>query len=81
VSVPSSANAPVITPIRLARYLEKKFADDRHLRYVGVQGEVSNLKPQEAAGERQPLLLAQRPRSRAELRRLQRTRGNVPRVR
>lgn len=46
MSVPSSANAPVITPIRLARYLEKKFIDDRHLRYVGVQGEVSNLKPQ-----------------------------------
>jgi exodeoxyribonuclease VII large subunit len=46
VSVPSSANAPVITPNRLARYLEKKLADDRHLRYVGVQGEVSNLRVQ-----------------------------------
>jgi len=46
VSVPSSANAPVITPNRLRLYLEKKFTDDRHLRYVGVQGEVSNLKVQ-----------------------------------
>ncbi len=46
MSAPSSVNAPVITPVRLARYLDKKFADDRHLRYVGVQGEVSNLKPQ-----------------------------------
>jgi exodeoxyribonuclease VII large subunit len=42
----SSVNAPVITPIRLARYLDKKFTDDRHLRYVGVQGEVSNLRVQ-----------------------------------
>jgi exodeoxyribonuclease VII large subunit len=46
MSVPSSANTPVITPNRLARYLEKKLADDRHLRYVGVQGEVSNLRAQ-----------------------------------
>jgi exodeoxyribonuclease VII large subunit len=47
VSVPSSAAAaPVITPNRLARYLEKKLADDRHLHYVGVQGEVSNLRVQ-----------------------------------
>jgi exodeoxyribonuclease VII large subunit len=37
---------PVITPSRLGRYLEKKLADDRHLRYVGVQGEVSNLRVQ-----------------------------------
>jgi exodeoxyribonuclease VII large subunit len=44
--VSTSVNAPVITPIRLARYLEKKLADDRHLRYVGVQGEVSNLRVQ-----------------------------------
>ena len=46
MSVPSSANPPVITPNRLARYLEKKLTDDRHLRYVGVQGEVSNLRVQ-----------------------------------
>jgi exodeoxyribonuclease VII large subunit len=46
VSVPSSAATPVITPNRLARYLEKKLADDRHLRFVGVQGEVSNLRVQ-----------------------------------
>ena len=42
----TSVNAPVITPVRLARYLEKKFTDDKHLRYVGVQGEVSNLRVQ-----------------------------------
>jgi exodeoxyribonuclease VII large subunit len=46
MSVPSSANTPVITPNRLARYLEKKLADDRHLHFVGVQGEVSNLRVQ-----------------------------------
>jgi exodeoxyribonuclease VII large subunit len=46
MSATSSGNAPVVTPIRLARYLEKKFLDDRHLRYVGVQGEVSNLRVQ-----------------------------------
>ena len=46
MSVPSSANTPVITPNRLARYLDKKLTDDRHLRYVGVQGEVSNLRAQ-----------------------------------
>lgn len=46
MSVPSSASAPVITPDRLRRYLEKKFSDDRRLRYVGVQGEVSNLRVQ-----------------------------------
>ena len=46
MSVPSSANVPVITPQRLSRYLEKKLTDDRHLRYVGVQGEVSNLRVQ-----------------------------------
>jgi exodeoxyribonuclease VII large subunit len=46
VSVPSSANAPVITPNRLFRYLEKKLTDDRHLHYIGVQGEVSNLRVQ-----------------------------------
>lgn len=42
----SGAATPVITPGRLGRYLEKKLADDRHLRYVGVQGEVSNLRAQ-----------------------------------
>ncbi len=36
----------VVTPSRLGRYLDKKLADDRHLRYVGVQGEVSNLRVQ-----------------------------------
>ena len=46
MSAPSSANVPVITPNRLARYLEKKLADDRHLHFVGVQGEVSNLRAQ-----------------------------------
>jgi exodeoxyribonuclease VII large subunit len=46
VSLPASANTPVITPNRLARYLEKKLADDRHLHFVGVQGEVSNLRVQ-----------------------------------
>jgi exodeoxyribonuclease VII large subunit len=46
VSVAPGASAPVITPNRLARYLEKKLADDRHLHYVGVQGEVSNLRVQ-----------------------------------
>jgi exodeoxyribonuclease VII large subunit len=37
---------PVITPSRLGRYLERKLAEDRHLRLVGVQGEVSNLRAQ-----------------------------------
>jgi exodeoxyribonuclease VII large subunit len=46
VSVASTAGAPVITPVRLFRYLDKKFTDDRHLRFVGVQGEVSNLRVQ-----------------------------------
>jgi exodeoxyribonuclease VII large subunit len=41
------SKTPVITPSRLGRYLEKKLADDRHLRLVGVQGEVSNFKPQQ----------------------------------
>jgi exodeoxyribonuclease VII large subunit len=44
--VAATTGAPVITPSRLGRYLEKKLADDRHLRYVGVQGEVSNLRVQ-----------------------------------
>lgn len=40
------AKTPVITPSRLGRYLEKKLSDDRHLRFVGVQGELSNVKLQ-----------------------------------
>ncbi len=40
------AKTPVISPSRLGRYLEKKFTDDRHLQYVGVQGEVTNLRVQ-----------------------------------
>jgi exodeoxyribonuclease VII large subunit len=46
VSVTPAAKTPVITPSRLGRYLEKKFTDDRHLQYVGVQGEVTNLRVQ-----------------------------------
>jgi len=47
MSSPSTAmRTPVITPSRLGRYLEKKLADDKHLRLVGVQGEVSNLRAQ-----------------------------------
>jgi exodeoxyribonuclease VII large subunit len=46
VTAPASTATPVITPGRLGRYLEKKLADDRHLRFVGVQGEVSNLHAQ-----------------------------------
>ncbi len=46
MSAPSLSRPPVITPSRLGRYLEKKFSDDRHLQYVGVQGEVSNLRVQ-----------------------------------
>jgi exodeoxyribonuclease VII large subunit len=46
VSVSSGAKTPVITPNRLFRYLEKKLTDDRHLHFVGVQGEVSNLRVQ-----------------------------------
>jgi exodeoxyribonuclease VII large subunit len=46
MSAPAQSGPPVITPARLERYLEKKLADDRHLRYVGVQGEVSNLRAQ-----------------------------------
>lgn len=46
MSAPSSVTTPVISPNRLFRYLEKKLADDRHLHYVGVQGEVSNLRVQ-----------------------------------
>lgn len=41
-----ATRTPVITPSRLGRYLEKKLADDRHLRVVGVQGEVSNFRAQ-----------------------------------
>jgi len=41
-----ASKTPVITPSRLGRYLEKKFTDDRHLHYVGVQGEVTNLRVQ-----------------------------------
>jgi exodeoxyribonuclease VII large subunit len=37
---------PVITPSRLGRYLEKKLGDDKHLRLVGVQGEISNYRAQ-----------------------------------
>ncbi len=40
------AKTPVVTPSRLGRYLEKKLSDDRHLQFVGVQGEVSNLRVQ-----------------------------------
>jgi exodeoxyribonuclease VII large subunit len=40
------AKVHVVTPARLGRYLEKKLADDRHLRFIGVQGEVSNLSAQ-----------------------------------
>jgi exodeoxyribonuclease VII large subunit len=47
VSAPANSGPPVITPRRLGAYLEKKLADDRHLRYVGVQGEVSNLRAQD----------------------------------
>jgi exodeoxyribonuclease VII large subunit len=46
VSSPAPSGPPVITPARLERYLEKKLADDKHLRFVGVQGEVSNLRAQ-----------------------------------
>ncbi len=44
--VPAAPGPPVITPSRLGRYLEKKLGDDKHLRLVGVQGEVSNLRAQ-----------------------------------
>jgi exodeoxyribonuclease VII large subunit len=44
--VAATTGTPVITPSRLERYLTKKLADDRHLRYVGVRGEVSNLRAQ-----------------------------------
>ncbi len=46
MSVTPINRTPVITPSRLGRYLEKKFTDDRNLHYVGVQGEVSNLRLQ-----------------------------------
>ena len=46
MSVTPISRTPIISPSRLGRYLEKKFTDDRHLRYVGVQGEVSNLRVQ-----------------------------------
>ena len=46
MSAPAPSGPPIITPARLERYLEKKLADDRHLRFVGVQGEVSNLRAQ-----------------------------------
>ncbi len=46
MSVSPAAKTPVITPSRLGRYLEKKLSDDRHLQFVGVQGEVSNLRVQ-----------------------------------
>lgn len=36
----------IVTPGRLLRYLEKRFADDRNMHYLGVQGEVSNLRLQ-----------------------------------
>jgi exodeoxyribonuclease VII large subunit len=44
--VTSTTTTPVTTPGRLGSYLEKKLAQDRHLRFVGVQGEVSNLRVQ-----------------------------------
>lgn len=40
------ARTPVISPSRLGRYLERKLAEDKHLRLVGVRGEVSNLRAQ-----------------------------------
>ncbi len=40
------SRTPVISPSRLGRYLEKKLSDDRHLQYVGVQGELTNLRVQ-----------------------------------
>lgn len=46
MSVTPAVKAPIISPSRLGRYLERKLNDDKHLRYVGVQGEVSNLRPQ-----------------------------------
>ena len=46
MSAAGAPSTPVITPSRLGRYLEKKLTDDRHLRLVGVQGEVSNLRAQ-----------------------------------
>jgi exodeoxyribonuclease VII large subunit len=46
MSAPAPSGPPIISPARLERYLEKKLGDDRHLRYVGVQGEVSNLRAQ-----------------------------------
>ncbi len=46
MSATTGTSTPIVTPGRLGRYLEKKLADDRHLRYVGVQGEVSNLRVQ-----------------------------------
>jgi exodeoxyribonuclease VII large subunit len=46
VSATPVAKTPVVTPSRLGRYLEKKLSDDRHLQFVGVQGEVSNLRVQ-----------------------------------
>ncbi len=36
----------VITPSHLGRYLERKLAADRNLAYVGVQGEITNLRVQ-----------------------------------
>ena len=58
VSVTPASRTPIITPSRLGRYLEKKLTDDRHLQYVGVQGEI--IQPTRAA-ERQHLLFAQGP--------------------
>lgn len=46
MSAPAPSGPPVITPARLERYLEKKLADDKHLRFVGIAGEVSNLRAQ-----------------------------------
>ena len=40
----TEADTPVVTPSRLGRYLDRKLSGDRHLRHVGVQGEVSNMR-------------------------------------
>lgn len=46
MTTPSTATTRIVTPVRLFRYLEKKLNDDRNLRFLGVQGEVSNLRVQ-----------------------------------
>ncbi len=46
MSAEAAPQTPVIPPSRLGRYLERKLNADRHLQYLGVQGEVSNLRVQ-----------------------------------